>query len=519
MEKPLFKAKWFWLLLILGIFVRIATAIFNYGYLALDDYYILFFSIPVQSASLSFIDPVSSVPEIRSLLPDLLIRCAAKVAYQLGFTDPLDQIRAVFVTLGIFSSITLFVGYRYLSFLFDSESKDARKSGYETWIPLTGLFLLSLHFLMPFVSTRALIESMSAPFLLSSAYYASRYWISGKDTDIAWSVLWCSVSALFRFQSGICVLPLAGMVIYKSIKHKNIRQSAVLIASGVFAFFLTGLPDLIFRGSFHSSLIAYLKYNLSHSSEYGTSPWFAYVPSVLGASLFPFLIGKYTDFRWKSTYSGLFPALSYALVFLFFHSCVPHKEERFLLPIFPILLVLAAPLFAYWWDKRKSVLDPRIVSFFVLNFLLLGFLSFFTIQNNVIGLVRYLNRNSDVQDVYVYKDSVPHLPVSYAYRSPLRTLEPVTEMDENHLPKIRNFDPYDACSTAFVVRKDYFLNGVDPEMPWRLEAEFASSPLEEFVVSLNPTKNGRRSSIYLFRFDDCGATVGRGKSRISGPIR
>ncbi|TGK00933.1 hypothetical protein EHO59_13520 [Leptospira semungkisensis] len=495
------ERRWFLILLCLGIAVRIATSIFNSGYLALDDYYILFFSVPAQSESLGLVDNVQAVPEIRSLIPDAIIRAFARTAYLVGFDDPLNQIQFVFACLGILSSITIWIGYRYLKYL-HSETNEEPKN-YSIWIPLVGTFLLSLHFLMPFVSTRSLIESMSAPFILGSVFCASVYWRSGDYKQLGWSLALLSIASLFRFQAGICAIALFSLVAYKSIHEKKLKDVYIFAVYSITLVLLTGIPDLIFRDSFHSSLRSYISYNMHHSAEYGTSPWYAYIPTILGASLFPFLIGKYEGFPWKTAYTKLIPALIFCAFFLIVHSLIPHKEERFLLPILPLMLIVLAPLCAYWWGKEKKRISTRRFLFFLVNFLLLGLLSFFTIQNNTIELVRYLNSHTEIKELYVYKDSIPHLPVSYAFRAPLEKYELVETLDENLQPNIKDFDPYKSCSAALVVRKDYVLGGIDPDPPWILKANFKSSPLEEFAVSLNPNKNKRRSSLYLYQFQLC----------------
>ncbi|WP_198014241.1 hypothetical protein [Leptospira wolffii] len=496
------ERKWFQAILFLGVAVRIATAVLNSGYLALDDYYILFFAVPAQSESLSLVDSVQAVPEIRSLLPDALVRLFAKIAYTIGFDDPLHQIQFVFACLGLLSAITIWIGYRFLKYLYPP-SENPEEENYTQWIPLSGAFLLSLHFLMPFVSTRALIESMSAPFLLGGTFFASVYWKEGKYKDLGLSITLLAIASLFRFQAGVCAVALFSLVAYRSWKNRSPKDIYLFAGFSLALLVLTGIPDLIFRGSFHSSIRSYISYNLNHSAEYGVSPWFAYLPAILGASLFPFFLGKYEGFGWRSVYSPLIPTILFSGLFLIVHSAIPHKEERFLLPVLPLLLVLLAPLCAYWHGGRYKKISVRRVLFLLTNFLLLDLLCFFTIQNNSIQLVRYLNFHTEIKELYVYKDSITHLPVSYAYRTPLERFESVDTLDENEQPRIDKFDPYKSCSAVLVVRKDYVLGGIDPEPPWILVTSFGSSPLEEFAVSLNPNKNKRRSSLYLYQFQLC----------------
>lgn len=504
--------KWFFGILLAGTIARALTAIFNYGYFAIDDYYILFFSVPAQAPALDALSTTYTIPGVRSMVPEYIIRVVGELAYQAGFEDPLNQIRFIFVFLGIFSIPTMVLGFKYLSDMFLPDSEEASSShSFNRFIPLTGVFLLAFHFIMPLVSTRPLIESMSAPFLLASVYSFSKYWFHSNRMELAFAIFWLAVASTFRFQAGFCIFGLAGFAAYKSWKEKDLGIWIFFGVSGIISFFLTGLPDLILRGSLHSSLIAYLKYNLSHSNSYGESPWFAYIPSLLMLTLPPLLVGRYKDFPWKKTYGKLAPVLAYVLVFIFLHSIVPHKEERFLLPVLPLYLMLLAPLAAYWLTRAGAERAWRVIFFLVLNFFLLFMLMFFPLQRNSIGLVRYLHEHKDILELYSYKDSLTHLPVSYAYRDPLEYQEYVTEMTTNGLPKISNFNYNGSRKALFAVREDYLKAGIKPASPWKMVEKFESSPLEQIVISLNPPRNKRRSPLIIFECNNCGKLKVKGK--------
>ncbi|WKX92031.1 hypothetical protein Q1695_010230 [Nippostrongylus brasiliensis] len=79
------------------------------------------------------------------------------------------------------------------------------------------------------------------------------------------------------------------------------------------------------------------------SAHFGVHPWYWYftegLTSVLTVQLIPIVFGLLSPFR-----PTLLPFLS-AAFYIGFHSFLPHKEQRFLLPIIPLLCFYAGPFF------------------------------------------------------------------------------------------------------------------------------------------------------------------------------
>lgn len=105
--------------------------------------------------------------------------------------------------------------------------------------------------------------------------------------------------------------------------------------------FAAGLLDWVTLGAPFRSLIGYIAVNRAGAADYyGVEPWYHYLlvlPWCFGAAIFPLLGFWLSACR---TVTGRRPVVVAAAALAGF-SFVPHKEARFLLPAYPLLLTAA----------------------------------------------------------------------------------------------------------------------------------------------------------------------------------
>lgn len=463
-------SRTFYAILAGAFLIRLLTAFFNYGFLALDDYYIISTIIPAQVAP----GPECQIElaDIRSPLPYLFVYGASRLALGLGLTDPLNQIRFLYLILGMVSLVTVYFGAKIL----EVQGKPHRV--------LIGAAILSFQFLMPFLSTRSLLENMSTPFLVLSLFYLVRYFKDPTWSSVVLSTSFLAISSMFRFQNGM-IIPVH---LFVFLRNRNWKDPAIFAATGMVMLVATGLPDLFLRNFWHESLFKYVEYNLHHSSEYGVEPFYNYIPTILAFILFPFFISRFKGFNGKEEYRFLGPVLYSVLLFVGGHSLIPHKEERFLIPVLPLILILLVPLVDYFLRTSQV---KRIGSLVVTNGLLLIVGSFQISQFNSIGLVRFLHSHHEIQKLYVFTGSLHHFPISYGLRPEMKI--------DNAGPE---FDPTSAedddCPFTLAIRDDLLEKGKDALTGLKLVRSFEPEPAEKLLIALNPTSNGRRRTIHLY---------------------
>ena len=116
---------------------------------------------------------------------------------------------------------------------------------------------------------------------------------------------------------------------------------------------LFGLVDLLTWGRFLGSFIAYLRFNLvaGKAADFGTEPWPWYLSLLRGAWPEAFaLVLVPVIFGLRATWPFLLSAA--ALVGLL--STQGHKEERFIIAVWPLLLIAAAGVAGAWLARAGA---------------------------------------------------------------------------------------------------------------------------------------------------------------------
>ncbi|NBX93425.1 MAG: hypothetical protein EB120_01610 [Proteobacteria bacterium] len=468
-------SRWTRLFFWTGFLLTIFTGYFNQGIIALDDYSegIARF-IPAQTSS---VETILSTTGIRMPFQAIVLLGLSKLALWLGLTSPTHQLRFVLIIIG--AVFFLIQSYCVQHFFDDSKKKAISQ------------FFVSFYFVLPLIFTRPLIENMAGAFVTLSAFFAYLYWNEGRNRWVALSMIAISGASLFRFQTGVCVF---GLFLLPLLR-KDSKGILAFFITGILAFFLTGLLDLYLTGGFHRSLLRYVEYNIHFSSSYGTTPFYTYLLLFVALSIPPTFFGGARGFGWQQSYRTLTPVVCYFAIFLFFHSIVPHKEERFMVPILVLFLVLLTPLALFHFQKNLP--SWRVIYFCTVNFLLLPFATFSAPQSNVIGVVQYLDRKQEITTLYDLDDSMVLIPDAFSLK----------KFSVRHINETQMFSESNRkCDGILAARRDVLDNHPELKSQFDMVLESKPGPLEQILVRLNPRKNGRRGSIFLFGTHDC---VGR----------
>ncbi len=364
-----FQAKHpFLFIMAIGLIVRIIAAIFSRGFGMHDDHFLV-----IEQAQ-SWVDggdylnwlpgsPGNNGPEGHSFFYVGIHYLLLHFFQFLGIDDP--QIKMFFIRL-IHTAISLMVisfGYRIASLI------TARETAYKV------AMLLALSWYMPFLSVRNMVEMVSIPFLMygtlivlrqelirkadEPGYHQTSFLVAGFFLGLAFSV---------RYQTLIYTGGL-GLALLFSGNRKGMISTALGFLTSVFIF--QGIIDFLVWNRPFAEFIEYVNYNLNHAYEYHTAPWYNYL-LVLGGLLIPpvsimLLFGFARN--WKKNFLLFLPVI----LFILFHSSFPNKQERFILPIVPMLIVLGL---AGWkeyeqqssfWKQHPKVITVFWLIFWVLN--------------------------------------------------------------------------------------------------------------------------------------------------------
>ncbi len=358
------------LILILAIFFRLLAVFFSKGFGMHDDHFL------VIEASQSWVDgydynnwlPGSTHDASPSGHSFFYVGFHYLFLYLLkwaGIVDPQVKMLLVRLIHAVYSLITIVLGYKITLRIHNIRS--AR---------LVGL-LLAIYWLMPFLSVRNLVEVVCVPPML----YAT--WLILKNEDnkhklqhFFWAGFFLGLAFSIRYQTLIFT---GGVGLVLLIQQK--WKGTFLTAAGtlVSIFLVQGIVDFFIWGYPFAELQEYVSYNLENAYEYNVIAWYSYFLLILGLLLPPVSFFIFFGFlrRWRKNLLLFLPSA----LFLIFHSAFPNKQERFILPIIPFIIILGVVgWFSFYeksqfWQQHKKMHLAAWAFFWVLNLIMLPVVS------------------------------------------------------------------------------------------------------------------------------------------------
>lgn len=228
----------------------------------------------------------------------------------------------------------------------------------------------------------------SSAFLPSSVAMVAMTWgaagvLQRNETLVIWAAVvgctWGWIVAALAF------IPYALWVLVSS---KNMLRSwVILFVAGVAACVPLVACDRWYYGSWKASLVNFLEYNVKgggKSDLYGVEPATYYLRNGLNqlqtvlplALVFPVMMAWKPRAHSMPQSTALFTVLAPAFVWLAAITYLPHKEERFLYVVYPLLLLAAAAVTVQLKDLFTTLvpgwLVRRLVAFGVLATCMLG---------------------------------------------------------------------------------------------------------------------------------------------------
>ncbi|MCC7302001.1 MAG: glycosyltransferase family 39 protein [Bacteroidia bacterium] len=310
-----------------------------------------------------------------------------------GITDP--QWQMVFIRLihALFSLLVVYYGYRIAERLYGMPV--ARTTG----------LLLALFYFMPFLSVRNLVEMVCIPFLLGGTWFLLRV------ESLKWK--WVLLSGFFfgmafsiRYQT---VLFTAGTGLVLLFTVPFLRTMAWSLALAATVLITQGLVDYIIWGVPFAEFWEYTTYNQSAgATDYFVREWYMYLVVLAGMLLPPFSVFILSGFV-----AGFRRALLLSvpvLIFLAFHTWFPNKQERFILPVLPFLLIAGYGGWILLCERKlngtgwKKVIRISMIFFWSLNILALIPVTLMYSKRSRVETMSWLGKQEDFVS-YVIEDS------------------------------------------------------------------------------------------------------------------
>lgn len=385
-------------IILIGLVLRLLAAVFSQGYAMHDDHFVIEdgpmqWFLPDHGGWFHRAEPPGHSVVYPSILYGILVSCQ-----HLGINEPQSQMLVIRLLHALFATLAIPLAAAI------TRSISSERSA------LMAALLVAVFWPLPFLSVRNLIEMMCIPPLLAGVLFVVQ-------RKTAWHLIiaaFCfALAFMFRYHTAI----IPGTMVIVLAAQRAWKPALALAVLCLLAVGLTqGLIDLAVWGSFLAAPIAYVKSNFQGMNSYTSGPWYQYVLLLIGLLIPPtsimllWTVGRTRNSRLR--YEVVIPIL----VFVVAHSCIANKQERFLLPIVPLLLMTVAIA----WTERPNARTTRWTRaawawFWVGNTMLLTVFTFAYSKRSRVESLTLVSHLDNVQRVAVVTEDGVFVPTFYLY--------------------------------------------------------------------------------------------------------
>ena len=482
-ERPLL------VIILIALLPRLVAAIFSKGYAMSDDHF-----GPIENPFIIMQYPEAWIQRggvyghsfVYPALHYFLFSCLAAV----GIRDPQTTMYFVRLLHALFSLLVVYFGFKIAEVL--SNREVAKKAG----------LILALFWALPFLSVRNLIEVVCIPPLMAGCYYVL---VSEKRLRNAFIAgLWLGLAFVFRYQT-LSITGTLGLILLFQKKFKGMG----LVAAGflITVLVIQGSMDTFAWGYPFASFIEYVRYNMTHSEDYTTGPWYNYTLLVLGALIPPmsfFLLYGFVR-NWKKTMILFVPVM----VFFVLHSSFPNKQERFILPVIPLILVLSVVGWeeyvkgSVFWQRHQIALRNLWIWFWLTNtILLIPFSLYYCKKTRVEAMYSIYGKPMTALFQSGGKDGVTAPPFFYGGKYPVLMADISSEQQLAYIKSQFLVSPVRPNYVLFYGSDNYDqrIQRIESTLglTMTLQQRFDPSFLDYVFYRLNPTHN-KNETIYVFK--------------------
>lgn len=510
-EKPLT------LILFLGIFFRLIAVIFSKGFAFHDDEFLVLDPAGSWVAGYDFnhwlggIPGANSAPEGPSLFfPGLNYLVLYYLTWR-GMVDPQHKMYVIRALMALWSLIIIVVGYRIANFY--GGKKVARQTG----------LLLSIFWFMPMLSVRSLVEMFCIPPLLLATWMAINPAKKDKLSTYFWIGILCGIAFNTRFQTALFSGGFGLIILFPILagtrhldRGRNINWKRFFGFSFMFVvtvFAVQGVVDLFIWHRPFAEFKEYIIYNINNDRNYPVGPWYNFFLVLAGILVPPVSLFLMLGFfkSWKK-YTILFLP---SFLFFAFHSIFPNKQERFILPIVPFVIILGCigwnefVTASKYWQKHPGLLKGCWTFFWILNCLALPIVSTMYSKRSRVESMYYLYHQKDLKNFMVeesFRDNVTQTPFFYANRWDFHPVEISDKVSLYHAYQWHIYDTNPLFHPNYVLF--YGTDNIDKRVAafkrmfptTTYKTTIKPSYLDLLMFKLNPVN--RNETVYIYEFND-----------------
>jgi hypothetical protein len=421
-------------IMLAGLAVRILAVIFSGGYGFHDDHFETSELAWKWQDGIPFTWDGSPVHMFSLLYPGLHYLIFS-VCHLLGIHRPEDMMLVVRAVHAAASMGAIYYAWK-LSFRLGNDHTTAN---------LVAL-LIALGWVFPYLSVRSLREVFCIPFLLAGCYHAVAAIQTKKNILLT---AFCFILAYdIRMQTIFIPFAIGTWWLFHRATHKQALLFGFVFVAGV--FLTQGLFDWIHYGNPLASSLAYIRYNAdpAHISRFPQGPWYKYIGTFAGLSLGIPALFLFPGFVFSYRISpAVKMILSGFLLFFIFHSLYHNKQERFIIPILPLFILLGIHgIKPFMHTLRETAwLNPAlqfsVIWLLVLNTTALAVLTCSFSKKARVSSMIWLREQHDVTNIVMEGNgATPPPPLFYLQKHLTWYVQQASDLTEKLMAAIRKGD-------------------------------------------------------------------------------
>ncbi len=467
--------------LLAGLLLRLGAACLGSGYLMHDDHFL------VLEVAASWADgedynewlpwSQTGTPEVKpgNFAYPLTQFLLFEIFERTGPEHPSQQALVLRILHALYSCSIIVLGYLLARSL---RPEDEKGAGTVAWILAAGG-------LWPLLSVHQLVEMVCIPpLMLGLLHLVREKSLTFRNMLIAG--LGIGLATGLRYQCGLIGIGLVPVL----MMQRQLKALIIIGCTALLAFSLTQLPDAWAWGEPFAQLRGYIQYNSTHAAEYPQGPWFQYILTLMVALVPPvslmmlwgmFHRGNPVPARW---WRVLLPIL----VFFAFHSFFANKQERFILPILPAIIVLGTLGWndwtgcSAWWKRHLRLEKAGWQLFWVLSTAVVAATLTYPGKHSRVAAMEFLYDNGSPYFALVEVDSGAMPPRFYS-----------GSWEEYHIDnrRVEQADPLTTVRRWCGTPPEYILFQGDQHLGEAVAAYKSALPELRYVTTIQPSRIDR----------------------------
>jgi len=402
--KEYYKSNPLNVILIAALFLRLLAAFFSKGYAFHDDHFCVIRVAQNWASGFPHWLEMSEPPK-HSMLYAGINSLFIWIMEGVGVTDPIFKTTVLRLFHAFYSLLTVYFAYKIVNLL--SSERNAKLAG---WIT-------ALIWFMPFLSVKFLAELVCVPLVLGGFYLMIK---SNKEQQSK-LLYWLLAGALFGLAFTIrlhTIIFAGGLGLVLLFRKQWVESVLFTLGYLVVVCLVVGVTDyVLFDYPFHS-VVSYFEHNSENANKYVQGSPYKFTLTTLGFLVPPIslllIFGYLRSFKVEPM---MFVA---AAIFFVFHSSFPNQQERFILPVLPIFIILGVIGWnsfldkSSFWQKYKGLHSGFWKFFWTINIIAAIALALTFVKKDRVAPLHYLSSKPDVTSVIVENErSVKQVPAYY----------------------------------------------------------------------------------------------------------